>query len=110
VKEAVKVEGFKARTISMLRKLYSNALIGIGNAQTDSQAYTANGLLALMIDDGKTRRFRSEAIPMRSWKQVQQFFDANDELLSDPGRLRSFLSDGGLFLYPQPPLQTLQKQ
>lgn len=44
---AANVEQFKARTISMLRKLYPNVLIGIGNAETDSQAYTADGLLAI---------------------------------------------------------------
>jgi phosphatidate phosphatase APP1 len=106
VRDAVKLEEFKARTISMLRKLYPNALIGIGNAEADSQAYTASGLLALVIDDGKERRFRPEVVPLRSWNQVQQFFDANHEVLSDPDKLRSFLSEGGLLLCPQPPVQT----
>ena len=110
LRDAENVEQFKARTISTLRKLYPNVLIGIGNAETDSQAYTASGLLALMIDDGKERRFRSEAVPMRSWKQIQQFFEANQELLSDPARLRSLLSDGGLLLYPQPPVQAVHEQ
>jgi hypothetical protein len=80
-------------------------LIGVGNAETDSQAYTASGLLALMIDDGKERHFRSQAIPMRSWEQVKQFFEANHDLLRDPTRLRKLVSEGGLLLYPQPPLQ-----
>jgi hypothetical protein len=110
VRHAAKVEQFKARTIAVLRKHYPNALIGIGNAETDSQAYTASGLLALMIDDGKKRRFRSEAVPVRSWNQVQQFFDANHDVLSNPARLRSLLSDGGLLLHPQPPVKTVAKQ
>jgi phosphatidate phosphatase APP1 len=104
VREAVKVEQFKAHTISMLRKLYPNVLVGIGNAETDSQAYTANGLLVIMIGDGKKRRFRPEAIPMRSWNQVQQFFDANNDVLSDPERLRALLSEGGVLHHPRPPV------
>jgi hypothetical protein len=84
-------------------------LIGIGNAETDSQAYTESGLLPLMIDDGKKRRFRAEALPMRSWKQVQYFFEANHDVLTDPVRLRSVLEAGGLLQYPQLPIQRTQK-
>jgi len=106
VRSALSAEQYKSSTIAMIRKLFPDALIGIGNAETDSLAYTANGLLALMIDDGKKRRFRSEAVPMRSWKQVQEFFTANRDVLSNPKRLRALLADGGLLLYPQPPLAT----
>jgi hypothetical protein len=105
VRIALKVEHYKAHFIKLLRELYPNVLIGIGNAETDSQAYTASGLLPLMIDDGKKRRFRSEALPMRSWKQVRRFFDANHDVLTDPPRLRSLLETGGLLQYPQPPLK-----
>jgi len=105
VRIALKVEQYKARFITMLRELYPNVLIGIGNAESDSQAYTASGLLPLMIDDGKKRRFRSEALPMRSWQQVRQFFDANHDLLTDPSHLRALLETGGLLQYPQPPLE-----
>jgi hypothetical protein len=110
VRDAIKVEQFKARTISMLRKLYPNALIGIGNAVTDWQAYSASGMLTLIIHDGKNRRFRSEAFSMRSWKQIEQFFQANHDVLSDPARLRSLLSDGGSLLYHLPPVKTGDKQ
>jgi len=105
LRDAKDVESFKQRTIAMAKRLYPDALIGIGNAETDSQAYTAEGMLAIMIDDGKNRRFRSEAIALQTWNRVRQFFDANHDLLTDPSRLRSFLEAGGLLQYPQPPLQ-----
>lgn len=104
MRDAAKVEPFKKKTIARIKRLYPNALIGIGNAETDSQAYTAEHMLAIMIDDGKRRRFRSEAIALRTWRRVRQFFDANKDVLSDPSKLQKIVSDGGLLMYPQQPI------
>ena len=103
------VEQYKQRVISRLMQLYPDLLIGIGNAETDSQAYTSDGMLAVMIDDGENRRFRSEAIALRTWKRVAQFFEVNQDVLSSPSRLRTLLSEGGLVLYPQQPIGVNEK-
>ncbi|MBN1346402.1 MAG: hypothetical protein JXQ73_27185 [Phycisphaerae bacterium] len=96
------VAQFKARVISDIQRLYPEARIGIGNAITDSQAYTSRGMLPVMIDDGKDRRFGWQAVPLRTWSQVAQLFDANNDVLSDPRRLRTLLSQGGMILRPLP--------
>jgi hypothetical protein len=104
LRSAVHVKRYKAEAIARVKRLYPDALIGIGNAQTDSEVYTAEGVLAIMIDDGKERRFRSEAIALRTWRRVREFFDANHDILSDPSQTRTLLSEGGFLLYPQPPI------
>jgi hypothetical protein len=58
-----------------------------------------------MVDDGETRRFHPESIALRTWSRVGEFFDANEDLLSNPSRLRAFLSQGGLVRYPQQPIE-----
>ena len=55
--DADHVAQFKARIITQIQRLYPEARIGIGNAVTDSEAYTSRGMLAIMMDDGKHRRF-----------------------------------------------------
>jgi hypothetical protein len=104
MRDVGQVEQYKKRNIAALKRLYPNALIGIGNAETDSVAYTDEQMLAIMIDDGKNRRFRSEVIALRTWNRVGKFFEANDDLLSDPLRLKQFVAEGGLLLYPQQPI------
>jgi hypothetical protein len=91
---------YKRTIIAKLKELYPDALIGFGNEETDAEAYAAEGMLAIMIDDGKNRHFRSDALFLRTWSRVRQFFEANDDVLRDPSRLRTFLSEGGLAFKP----------
>lgn len=100
LKDAIKVEGFKQETLARARRLYPNVMIGIGNAQTDSQAYRANGMLAIMVDDGTHRRFGAQAIPLGTWAEISRFFTANHDILSEPERLRTLLREGGMIQRP----------
>ncbi len=104
LREAAAVQQYKSDVIAKVRTLYPDALIGIGNAETDTGAYTDERMLSIMVDDGKNRRFRPQAIVLRTWSRIRQFFDANDGLLSSPARLRKLVSQGGLILYPQQPI------
>jgi hypothetical protein len=98
--EAIRVQKFKGGQIADLRCLSSNLLIGIGNAKTDSEAYAANGLVTLIIDEGDTNRFRSHAIIVRDWEMIGRFFEANREVLEDPARLSSIIECEGMLLRP----------
>jgi phosphatidate phosphatase APP1 len=93
---------YKRTILATLKKLYPDALIGFGNEETDAEAYAAEGMLAIMIDDGKHRHFRSDALFLRTWSRVRQFFDANDDALRDPVRLRTLMSEGRLQFKPGP--------
>jgi hypothetical protein len=99
------VAQFKEQVITLVQRLYPEARIGIGNAVTDSEAYTSKGMLAIMMDDGKHRRFGAQAIPVRSWTQIRQLIDANNDILSDPERARKLLSEGGMIHHPLFPAQ-----
>ncbi|HUN80855.1 MAG TPA: hypothetical protein VMV81_05020, partial [Phycisphaerae bacterium] len=87
---------FKQGIIDKLKKLYSNALIGFGNEEHDADAYIRNGMLAIMIADGRHGPFRPDAFYLRTWSRIGQFFDENNDLLRDPSRLRALMSDGRL--------------
>lgn len=97
-----KVLEYKRTIIAKLKQLYPDALIGFGNEETDAEAYAAEGMLAIMIDDGKHRHFRSDALFLRTWNRVRQFFDANNDVLRDPSRLRTLMSEGQVpFLFAE---------
>lgn len=98
--EAIRVQKFKGGQIADLRCLSSNLLIGIGNAKTDSEAYAANGLLTLVIDEGDTNRFRSHAIVVRDWEMIDGFFEANREVLEDPVKLSGIIEREGMLFRP----------
>ena len=93
---------FKQKIIGKVKKLYPDTLIGLGNEETDAEAYSRSGMLAIMIDDGKNRHFRSDTLFLRTWSRVRQFFDANNAVLSVPSQLRTLMSEGGLPLKPTP--------
>lgn len=100
LKEAIRVQKFKGGQIADLQCLSSNLLIGIGNAMTDSEAYAANGLVTLIIDEGDSNRFRSHAIVVRDWEMIGRFFEANREVLEDPARLSSLIQREGMLYRP----------
>lgn len=91
---------FKQKIIGKMKKLYPDTLIGFGNEETDAEAYAANDMLAIMIDDGKHRRFRSDALYLRTWSRLRQFFDENHDVLRDPARLRTLKSQDRLPFIP----------
>ncbi|MBI5765528.1 MAG: hypothetical protein HZA51_18620 [Planctomycetes bacterium] len=86
--QSLGVEKFKSGRIMYFKRLISTVGIGIGNADTDSEAYAMNDLLPLLIDDRDTKAFRSHAIVLKNWRSVQAFFHANDTILSNPDRLK----------------------
>ncbi|MCK6456117.1 MAG: hypothetical protein L6Q92_06260 [Phycisphaerae bacterium] len=91
---------FKDRKLMELRRNWPNLLIGIGNANSDSEAYAKNGLLALIIDDEDDNRFRSHAVVLRDWRMVRAFFDANEAVLAEPTKLADVLASEGMLLRP----------
>jgi hypothetical protein len=91
---------FKQKIIGKVKKLYPDTLIGFGNEETDAEAYAASGMLAIMIDDGKHRHFRSDALYLRTWSRLRQFFDDNHDVLRDPLQLQTLMSQGRLPFIP----------
>lgn len=85
---SIGVEQFKSGRIMYFKKLIGTVGIGIGNADTDSEAYAMNDLLPILIDDRDNRAFRSHAIVLKDWQSVRAFFHANEAILSKPDRLK----------------------
>lgn len=84
---SIGVEQFKSGRIMYFKKLIGTVGIGIGNADTDSEAYAMNDLLPLIIDDRDSKSFRSHSIVLKNWQSVRAFFHANKAILSKPDRL-----------------------
>ena len=102
LKTSEEVLKFKRGIIGKMKELYPDALIGFGNEETDADAYVDNGMLAIMVDDGKHPPFRRDAYFLRTWTRIHQFLDDNHDVLRDPSRLRTMMSQGRLpFTPPQ---------
>jgi hypothetical protein len=100
VRESADAVRYKSEIIEAIHALYPEALIGIGNAGTDMEAYAANGMLPLIADDGEGRLFSAHAIQLQTWGQLARFFDANERLLQDDDALRDVITSGGMLLQP----------
>jgi hypothetical protein len=100
VRESMDAARYKSDSIQIMHKVFPDILIGIGNAGTDMEAYSANGMLALMVDDGKGRLFSAQAIQLQTWEQVERFVEANLGLLENPDALRDVIANGGMILQP----------
>ncbi len=98
--EAIGVEKFKGQAIAEYQAVADNILLGIGNANTDSEAYAANGLLAILLDMGDTNHFRAHAVVLSDWKAIDRFFEANREMLQSPAKIRAVIAGEELILRP----------
>lgn len=100
LRETWSVQKFKAATIARLQRCGGALVIGIGNANTDSEAYASRGLLTLIIDSNDNNRFRSHAVILPDWAAVCAFFDANRELLESPAAVRAALENQTMIRRP----------
>lgn len=98
--QSLGVQEFKAERIEHLQKILHTVGIGIGNANTDSEAYAMRDLLTIIIDNHDDNQFRSHAIILRNWKMVRAFFDANRAVLEDPARIRAAIDGEQMILRP----------
>lgn len=95
--QSIGVQKFKAERIAHLKRVLGRVGIGIGNAETDSEAYAMQHLLTIILDNDDDNRFRSHAVVLRDWKMIEAFFDANREVLEDYDRLQAAI-DGEAFI------------
>jgi hypothetical protein len=88
--------GFKKSMLARLQRQYGRMLIGIGDKPTDAEAYRQNGMLPLVVNPWKDRRYRRGELIFRDWAGVEAFFERNRELLTDSPRLAEALRDGNI--------------
>lgn len=98
------VEQYKQYMIDDIKRIYPDALIGVGNEPTDATAYSSSGALPIIINGGKGRWFGRQAIVLPAWAEIGRFFDANREILENPQELRSMLVAGGALAVPREPI------
>ena len=91
---------YKRREIRKLRETFPNILIGIGNSDTDSEGYGANGILSLIVNRKGDTRYGRHEIEFEDWRQLGRFFEANRELLGDVNRLRAASRGEEMVLVP----------
>jgi len=105
IDQGIHAERFKTKSIREHRKRVPQILIGIGNLDSDAEAYGANGMLALIRHKADDRAFRAHAIVLPDWAAIREFFDANRKALEDPDKLAKALQEGRMFLQPRFPYQ-----
>ncbi len=103
IDEGLHAERFKAKAIREHKAAVPNILIGIGNLDSDSEAYAANGLLTLIRHEDDDKSFRAHAIVLPDWAQIRQFFLANGHVLENPDKLRQAIKEGHMLTQPQFP-------
>jgi len=96
LREAIQRTEYKLEVLAELRTRWSTLLVGIGNSESDEEAYQKSGLLTLLVnqksidtDDPKTYRFRN-------WRALGHFYESNRDLFANPDRLASALKNNSI--------------
>ena len=79
--------GFKKKALRRLRAASERVLIGIGDKNTDAEAYRENGMLAIIVNPWSHQRYSRDDIVLHEWSRVGTFFEANADLFTAPGQL-----------------------
>lgn len=88
--------GFKQAMLAKLGRQHRQMLIGIGDKPTDAKAYRRSGMLAVVVNPWKGKRYGDGDVIFRDWAGVEEFFKSNRDLLTDPVRLSEGLQRGRL--------------
>lgn len=94
LREAIQRTEYKLEVLAQLRKLWPTLLIGIGNSESDAEAYEKSGLLTLLVNQKRTETILPKTYGFRNWKALARFYEANRELLSDPAKLSEAVKHG----------------
>lgn len=97
VRDAMRQLRFKQTILRQLRERWPDMRIGIGNRESDIDAYAHNRMLPLIIYTDGEQELHSYAVGLINWQVAQQFFEANREILTNPARLDKVI-DGRLML------------
>lgn len=102
LREAIQRTEYKIEVLTQLRQRCPTLLIGIGNSDSDEEAYEKSGLLTLLVNQKRTESDRPTTHRFRNWKALARFFEGNRELLSNPAKLSVALRDGkiGSLIHP----------
>jgi hypothetical protein len=101
--QGLDAETFKANAIREARKRAPQMLIGVGNLETDANAYGDNGMLALIHRPPDKKALPARAITFDSWDDIAKFFEANADVLQDPALLSKAIAERRTFRRPQSP-------
>lgn len=94
LREALRRTSFKRQVLTELRQRWPNLLIGIGNSESDVEAYSECDMLPVIVFGKPSRAAeRIHAVPLRHWKDVARFFADNAGVLAEPERLRRHLAE-----------------
>jgi hypothetical protein len=94
IRESIRRTEYKTRVLGEMRQTWPNLLIGIGNSESDREAYAACGLLTLLVNQKELTDADPRTIRVADWKALARFFAVNRELLADPQRLSALLEAG----------------
>src|SRR5262249_38118240 len=108
--EMLKPGRYKTQAIRHTQEVVPHILIGIGDKETDADAYGGRGMLAIVLAKGDPSGFRSHAVILPDWKEIGVFFKSNLETLKDPERLERVMKDRGQLLRPIIPWQPAKKR
>jgi hypothetical protein len=96
---------YKRRALAALRKEWPNLLIGIGDKRKDADAYSASGMLSVIVRDPLEKDVGIHCVHVRDWKALSRFFTANRDVLIDPGELKEAIKGDRMLLEEVQPWQ-----
>ena len=98
LKQMIQPSEYKRRALAALRAEWPNLLIGIGDKKKDAEAYSASGMLSLIVRDPLETDIGIHAVHVRDWKALSRFFVANHEVLTNPEELREVIKGDRMVL------------
>ncbi len=86
----------KENLLSWRRDHLPNLLIGIGDKETDAEAYAAVGMLSLILAPVEDESDVNQVFIVKDWVGIESFFNSNAGVLSDAGRLENVIRRGAI--------------
>ncbi len=93
LREAIRRTEYKIEILAVLRSRWPTVLIGIGNSESDEEAYEKSGLLTLLVNQKHVHTDHPRTYRFHNWKALARFFETNRDLLADPDKLTIAIKD-----------------
>ena len=75
---AIRAATFKEEALGELRRRFPNIVVGVGDEDGDVEAYTENGMLAILIEEEE-----DESWNVKKWSQIRELLLAEDVTFAD---------------------------
>lgn len=94
LRTALRQGEFKHETIMSLRERFPSVLIGVGDKQSDAEAFLRSGIFPLILSEKSLSGEAQHVARFSNWRELAAFMKAHEPTLSSIERLEAHLHEG----------------